>query len=58
MAKQKGTEHAIVEDCIRENYDIGVNDEGLWKINLDGKKNDEQIQNIFRKYPNVYRSIL
>jgi hypothetical protein len=58
MAKQNGTEYAIVKDCISETHDIGVNDDGLWKINITNKKNDEQIQNIIKEYPDVYKSIL
>jgi hypothetical protein len=58
MAKQNGTEYAIVKNCIRKTYDIGANEEGLWKINVINKKNDEQIQNIIKEYPNVYKSIL
>jgi hypothetical protein len=58
MAKQKGTEYVIVKNCILEADGIGVNDDGLWKINLNGNKNDEQIQNIIKEYPNVYKNIL
>jgi hypothetical protein len=58
MARLKGTGYALVKGCIPETVDIGINDDGLMKINVTENKNDEQIQNIIKMYPEVYKSII
>jgi hypothetical protein len=58
MAKLKGTGYTIIKNCIREIQGIGIDNDGLWKINVVNKKNDEQIQNIIKEYPSVYENIL
>jgi hypothetical protein len=57
MARHNKKEYKLVRDCIRTLNDIGINDDGLWRINVAKKKNDEQIKNVLKEYPDVYESI-
>ena len=58
MARHNGKEFVLVKDNINTMLVIGINDDGLQKINLFGNKNDEQIKNVIKAYPDVYESIL
>ncbi|MDR2718924.1 MAG: hypothetical protein LBB89_12795 [Treponema sp.] len=56
MALHNGKKYALVKDNINTLIGIGINDDGLSKINTN--KNDEQILNVIKAYPDVYQSIL
>ena len=58
MARHSGAEYALVKGGFPEVTDIGINNDGLWKINVTAGKNDEQIKNVLRAYPDVYKSIV
>lgn len=58
MARHNGKEFSLVQNGITELVDIGVNNDGLYNINVLNNKNDEQIQNVIKAYPDVYQSIL
>jgi hypothetical protein len=58
MARHNGREFALVKNGISEITGIGINDDGLWKINALKNKNDEQIRKVIKAYPDVYKSIL
>jgi hypothetical protein len=58
MARYNGKEFALVKQCITTTIDVGVNDDGLWNINVTGNKNDEQLLNVIKAYPDVWQSIV
>jgi len=58
MAHYNKIEYALVKNCITDLIEIGITDYGLWEINVRENKNDEQISNIIKMYPDVYKSIL
>jgi hypothetical protein len=58
MARHNGREFALVKNGISEITGIGINDDGLYKVNVGKNKNDEQIRKVIKAYPDVYKSIL
>jgi hypothetical protein len=56
MARHNRKEFVLVKDNISTLTGIGINNDGLWKIN--NGNNDEQIKSVLKAYPDVYESIL
>lgn len=56
MARHNGKEYILVQNNIAKIIGIGIINVGLNKININ--KNDEQINNIIKEYPDVYRNII
>jgi hypothetical protein len=58
MAKHNGKSYALVKNGFRYLTGIGQNNDGLDIANVGNMKNDEQIKNVIKEYPDVYGSIL
>jgi hypothetical protein len=58
MAHYSNIKYNLVKDCISQPAGIGKNDDGLLNINVTNNRNDEQIQNMIKEYPSVYKRLL
>ncbi|MDR2782569.1 MAG: glycosyltransferase family 2 protein, partial [Treponema sp.] len=58
MALHNGKEFALVENGMNDLINVGINNDGLWRVNVGNNKNDEQMQQVLRAYPDVYERIL
>jgi hypothetical protein len=58
MARLNHKECNLIKNYNGKITDIGINNDGLSMVNICEMKNDEQIQNIIKEYPDVHKSIL
>jgi len=58
MARHNKKEFKVLKKEGDMFVEIGINNDGLMKVNVGKNRNDEQIQNVINEYPDVYDSIL